>query len=165
MSQLRKQLAGWNDDPSGFDWNFRSISEYLARFDDRVAINVAYLVPHGTLRMMAVGMDDRPATPRELDRMKQWIAEGMVEGAVGLSSGLTYVPGMFATDDELVELCKVLGPYGGYYCPHHRNYGFTRSRRTRAASRWHDARGFPCTSRTRTSASNATAGAPRSSCP
>jgi N-acyl-D-amino-acid deacylase len=123
MNQLRKQLAGWNDDPPGFDWSFRSIGQYLARFDDHAAINVAYLVPHGTLRMMAVGMDDRPATPRELDRMKQWIAEGMVEGAVGLSSGLTYVPGMFATDDELVELCKVLRPYGGYYCPHHRNYG------------------------------------------
>jgi N-acyl-D-amino-acid deacylase len=68
-------------------------------------------------------MDDRAATSSELDRMKRMIAEGMEQGAVGLSSGLTYTPGMFAGDDELVELCKVVAPFGGYYCPHHRNYG------------------------------------------
>jgi len=123
MNQLRRQLAGWNDDPPGFDWSFRSVDEYLARFDGRAAVNVAYLVPHGTLRMIAVGMDDRPATLPELERMKHLVAEGMQQGAVGISSGLTYVPGMFASDDELVELCKVVRPYGGYYCPHHRNYG------------------------------------------
>jgi len=123
MSQLRRQLAGWNDDPPGFDWSFRSVDEYLRRFDERVAINVAYLVPHGTIRMVAVGTDNRPATRAELDEMKRQVAQGMAEGAVGLSSGLTYVPGMFASDDELVELCEVLKPYGGYYCPHHRNYG------------------------------------------
>ena len=123
MDQLRRQLAGWNDDPPNFDWGFRTVDEYLARFDGRAAINVAYLVPHGTLRMIAVGMDDRAATPEELAHMKALVAEAMDQGAVGLSSGLTYVPGMFGSDDELVELCKVLAPYGGYYCPHHRNYG------------------------------------------
>jgi N-acyl-D-amino-acid deacylase len=123
MNQLRRQLVGWNDDPAGFDWEFRTVDEYLARFDGRVAINVAYLVPHGTLRMMAVGMDDRAATPAELTRMKSLVAEAMDQGAVGLSSGLTYVPGMFGSDDEIVELCEVIAPYGGYYCPHHRNYG------------------------------------------
>jgi N-acyl-D-amino-acid deacylase len=123
MNQLRRQLAGWNDDPPGFDWGFRTVGEYLGRFDERTAINVAYLVPHGTLRMIAVGMDDRAATDGELARMKSLVVEAMEQGAVGLSSGLTYVPGMFGSDDELVELCKVLAPYGGYYCPHHRNYG------------------------------------------
>jgi N-acyl-D-amino-acid deacylase len=123
MEQLRRQLYGWNDDPPEFDWSFRSVDEYLARFDDRVAINVAYLVPHGTLRMIAVGMVDRPASDSEQSRMKTLLARGMDEGAVGLSSGLTYAPGMYAPDDELVSLCEVLRAYGGYYCPHHRNYG------------------------------------------
>ena len=123
MDRLRKQLAGWNDDPPGFDWNFRTVGEYLARFDEHVAVNVAYLAPHGTIRMMAVGMENRAATSAELATMKTLVADAMDAGAVGLSSGLTYVPGMFAADAELVELCKVLVPYGGYYCPHHRNYG------------------------------------------
>jgi N-acyl-D-amino-acid deacylase len=123
MTQLRRQLVGWNDDPAGFDWEFRTVDEYLGRFDGRVAINVAYLVPHGTVRMIAVGMDDRPATPEELGRMKSLVIEAMEQGAVGLSSGLTYVPGMFGSDDEIVELCRVMAPYRGYYCPHHRNYG------------------------------------------
>src|SRR5258708_28762900 len=123
MPQLRQQLAGWNDDPPGFDWSFRSISEYRARFEERAAVNVAYLVPHGTVRMMAVGLDDRPATDAELQAMKRIVAEGMDQGAAGLSSGLTYVPGMFGSDDEIVELCRVIAPYGGYYCPPLRNCG------------------------------------------
>src|SRR3954468_8398770 len=123
MAQLRRQLYGWNDDPPDLGWDFRSVDEYLARFAERVAINVAYLVPHGTLRMMAVGMDDRPPTDIELLSMKSMLERGMDDGAVGLSSGLTYAPGMYASDDELVSLCEVLAPYGGYYCPHHRNYG------------------------------------------
>ncbi len=57
--------------------------------------------------------------------MKRLVHEGLVQGAVGLSPGLTYAPGMYATDDELVELCAVMRETGGYYTPHHRNYGMT----------------------------------------
>jgi len=70
-----------------------------------------------------VGWEDRPATPRELDRMRRLVAEGLEEGAVGLSSGLTYTPGMYADNAELEELCRVVARHGGYYCPHHRSYG------------------------------------------
>ncbi|MDH6586954.1 N-acyl-D-aspartate/D-glutamate deacylase [Streptomyces sp. SAI-133] len=55
--------------------------------------------------------------------MRRLIAEGMEQGAVGMSSGLTYTPGMYAEDAELTELCRVVARYGGYYCPHHRSYG------------------------------------------
>jgi N-acyl-D-amino-acid deacylase len=123
LEQLRSQLAGWNDDPEGFDWSWRTVGEYLDRLDGGIAVNAAYLVPHGTLRMIAMGLDDRAPTDAELARMKQLLAEGLAQGAVGLSSGLTYTPGMYADDDELVELCGVLRELGGYYCPHHRNYG------------------------------------------
>jgi N-acyl-D-amino-acid deacylase len=55
--------------------------------------------------------------------MRRLVAEGMEQGAVGLSAGLTYPPGMYAPDAELTELCRVVAAYGGYYCPHHRSYG------------------------------------------
>jgi N-acyl-D-amino-acid deacylase len=124
LTHLRVQLAGWNDDPPGFDWSWRSVAEYLDRFErQRVAINVAYLVPHGTVRMVAMGLDDRGPSDSELIEMKRLVRAGLDEGAVGISTGLTYAPCMYASDDELVELCSVLRETGGYYTPHHRNYG------------------------------------------
>ena len=123
LPQLRTQLAGWNGDPSGFDWSWRTIGEYLDRLDQGIAVNACTLVPHGTLRLCAMGADARPPTEDELAHMKRLLAEGLEEGAVGLSAGLTYTPGMYADDDELVALCEVLGQHGGFYCPHHRNYG------------------------------------------
>lgn len=123
LAGLRTQLAGWNDDPPGFDWNWRGVGEYLDRLDRGIAVNAAYLVPQGTVRMLAVGWESRPATPSELDSMRALVATGLAEGAVGMSSGLTYTPGMYASTDELVALCEVVAAGGGYYSPHHRSYG------------------------------------------
>ncbi|GAB2806370.1 N-acyl-D-amino-acid deacylase family protein [Lentzea nigeriaca] len=123
LATLRSQLAGWNDDPPGFDWNWRSVGQYLDRLDQGIAVNAAYLVPQGTLRMLAVGWEDRPATEAEMLVMKNKLAKSLVEGAFGMSSGLTYTPGMYADTSELVQLCEVVGKYGGYYSPHHRSYG------------------------------------------
>ncbi|MFF7699884.1 N-acyl-D-amino-acid deacylase family protein [Streptomyces lydicus] len=131
LAEVRAQITGWNGGGPGdtsvdFDW--RTVGEYLDRldhgFDGRgIAVNAAYLIPQGTVRMLALGWDDRDATPDELTRMKQLVAEGLEQGAVGLSSGLTYTPGMYASDAELTELCRVVARYDGYYCPHHRSYG------------------------------------------
>ncbi|MFB7271578.1 amidohydrolase family protein [Streptomyces sp. NPDC056244] len=131
LAQVRQTIAGWNGGAPGdtsvdFDW--RTVGEYLDRldhgFDGRgIAVNAAYLVPQGTVRMHAVGWDDRPATDAELALMKRLVAESLEQGAVGMSSGLTYTPGMYADDAELTELCRVVAEYGGYYCPHHRSYG------------------------------------------
>ena len=123
LAQLRSQLAAWNDDPPDFDWSWRSVGEYLDRLDEGIAVNACYLVPHGTVRMCAMGLDDRAPSADELADMKKLIIEGLEQGAVGLSSGLTYAPGMYADDEELIALCEVLRDYGGFYCPHHRNYG------------------------------------------
>jgi len=73
--------------------------------------------------MAVMGMENRAPSPAEMDQMKQLVEQSMREGAVGLSTGLTYAPAMYAGDDELVALCQVLRPYNGFYCPHHRNYG------------------------------------------
>lgn len=123
LANLRTQIAGWNDDPAGFDWNWRSVAEYLDRLDRGIAVNAAYLVPQGTLRMLCVGYDDRPATDAEMDRMRELLARSLDEGAFGMSSGLTYTPGMYADTAELAALCAVVGARGGYYSPHHRSYG------------------------------------------
>ena len=124
LEQLRGQLAGWNDDPPGFDWSWRTVGEYLDRLDrDGIAVNAAYLAPHGTIRMCAMGYDDRAPTDDELAQMKALLAQALDDGAVGLSSGLTYTPGMYADDDELVALLEVVREHGGFYAPHHRNYG------------------------------------------
>ncbi|KAA2256355.1 D-aminoacylase [Solihabitans fulvus] len=123
LAALRGQLAGWNDDPAGFDWDWRSVGEYLDRLDRGVAVNAAYLVPQGTLRMLCLGWEARKATPAELDAMRAVLADSLAQGALGLSSGLTYTPGMYADTDELVALCEVVAARGGYYSPHHRSYG------------------------------------------
>ncbi len=121
--QLRTQLAGWNGDPPEVDWNWSTITEYLDRFEQHSATNKAMLVPHGTVRMAVMGMENRAPTENELAAMRALVDQGMREGAAGLSAGLSYAPAMFAGDNELVELCKALRPYNGFYAPHHRNYG------------------------------------------
>jgi N-acyl-D-amino-acid deacylase len=123
LDTLRGQLAGWNDDPPGFDWDWRSVAGYLDRLDRGIACNAAYLLPQGTIRMLAVGWADRPATESEVDTMRALVATGLAEGALGMSSGLTYTPGMYADTEELVALCEVVAAGGGYYSPHHRSYG------------------------------------------
>jgi N-acyl-D-amino-acid deacylase len=124
LEELRGQLAGWNDDPPGFDWSWRTVGEYLDRLDaNGIAVNAAYLAPHGTIRMCAMGYDDRAPTDDELAHMKRLLAEALEDGGVGLSAGLTYTPGMYADDDELVALLEVVREHGGFYAPHHRNYG------------------------------------------
>lgn len=123
LAQIRQQIAGWNGDPDGFDWNWRSVGQYLDRLDEGIAVNACYLVPQGSVRMLAMGWDDRPATADELARQSQLVAEAMAEGAVGMSSGLTYSPGMYANTAELTELCRIVAALGGYYSPHHRSYG------------------------------------------
>lgn len=123
LAEVRAQITGWNGDGSDIDFDWRGVGEYLDRLDRGIAVNAAYLVPQGTVRMLAVGWEDRPATADELDRMRRLVARGLEEGAFGMSSGLTYTPGMYAPTAELTELCRVVASYGGYYCPHHRGYG------------------------------------------
>ncbi|MFD6176505.1 MULTISPECIES: N-acyl-D-amino-acid deacylase family protein [unclassified Isoptericola] len=122
-SAIRAQIAGWNDDPPGFAWDWESVAGYLDRLDRGIACHAAYLVPQGTLRHLVVGPDERPATTEEVARMGELLAQGMREGALGMSSGLTYTPGMYADDAELAALLRVVAAHGGYYSPHTRSYG------------------------------------------
>ena len=69
QAQLREQLYGWNGDPNGFNWNFNSVAEYLSRVDEGAAVNVAYLIPHGTVRMMVKDNDEGFADKSELSKI------------------------------------------------------------------------------------------------
>jgi N-acyl-D-amino-acid deacylase len=123
LAVVRRQIAGWNGNPTDLDFSWRSVAQYLDRLDEGITPNAAYLVPQGTLRLLAVGADRRPATPAEIRHMQELLAQGLREGAVGMSSGLTYTPGMYADTGELAALCEVVAEIGGFYAPHTRSYG------------------------------------------
>ena len=103
------------------DW--RTLADYFRRLESRSrpALNMATFVGAGGLRTYVIGKDDRPATPAELESMKQLVAAAMEQGALGVSTSLQYVPDRFASTDEIVELAKVAARYGGVYFTHQRS--------------------------------------------
>ena len=103
--------------------DFRTLREYFERLEtrSRPAVNIASFVGAGGVRDYVIGRQDRPATPPELEQMKQLVAQAMEDGALGLSTSLQYVPDRFASTDEIVELAKVAAQYGGIYITHQRS--------------------------------------------
>jgi N-acyl-D-aspartate/D-glutamate deacylase len=101
---------------------FEKASDQIRRFtEEGVGLNVALLVGHGQVRELVMGMENREPTRDELERMKALVKEAMEQGAVGISTGLIYRPGLYAKTDEVLELVKVVAPYGGIYHSHVRN--------------------------------------------
>jgi N-acyl-D-amino-acid deacylase len=122
MRYMRRYTAGFNGNlpTPGKEW--RTVAEFLALFDRRCAINVCTLIPNGNVRMEVMGLDRRPPTPDELAAMRRLVREGMEQGAVGLSSGLDYVPSLYADVHELTALCEEIALFGGVYVTHMRGY-------------------------------------------
>jgi N-acyl-D-amino-acid deacylase len=86
--------------------------------------NIGTLIGHGTVRRNAMGGSfNRPPTTNEMDKMKSLVEQAMKDGAVGLSTGLIYLPGTFAKTEEIIELAKVTSGYGGIYASHMRDEG------------------------------------------
>jgi len=127
MQYMRRYTAGFNGNlpTPGKAWS--SVAEYLAMFDRQCAINVCTLIPNGNVRMEAMGLANRPPTADELAAMRRLVREGMEQGAVGLSTGLDYVPSLYADVRELTELCKEIEPYGGVYVTHMRGYNVQKA--------------------------------------
>jgi N-acyl-D-amino-acid deacylase len=104
------------------DWSPEGYSKYLQHFDNKdISLNYGFYVGHGSIRAGVMGWADRKPSSAELEKMKYYVAESMKSGAVGLSTGLVYPPGMFSQVDELVELCKVVVAHGGIYATHMRS--------------------------------------------
>lgn len=89
--------------------------------EDGIGVNVAQLVPHGSIREKVIGMEDRAPSSEELEEMKQLVQKGMEEGGFGLSSGPFYSPGSYAKTEELVELAREAAEYDGVYTSHIRD--------------------------------------------
>ncbi|WP_396653105.1 family 20 glycosylhydrolase [Microbacterium resistens] len=115
------QIAGWNGLPERI--GPRGMEDFLAEIDAATAGNVAVLVPQGNLRMMVVGHESRTASEDEQRRMGELLGAALDAGAFGMSSGLTYTPGMYADTAELERLCRIVAERGGYWAPHTRSYG------------------------------------------
>lgn len=100
------------------------LAPYLVEREQQgIGINAAYMVGHNTVRQRVMGMANRAPTGDELTRMKALIAEGMRDGAFGISTGLRYLPGNFASTDEVIELSRVAADSGGFYASHLREEG------------------------------------------
>lgn len=114
---LERRLARYE---APFEW--ASLGEFFNCLERQgIAGNVAALVGHGTLRKRVMGWDPHPPRPEALEQMRRLLRQSLEEGAFGLSTGLEYAPGRFATTDELVALAREVASVGGLYATHLRN--------------------------------------------
>ncbi|HET7703285.1 MAG TPA: amidohydrolase family protein, partial [Candidatus Limnocylindrales bacterium] len=102
--------------PITIDW--ATVEDVLARYDSGMAVNVAQLVGNTPLRIAALGWDDRPTTPEATADQRARLREAMEQGAFGVSSGLDYPPGAYATTRELADLANEAAKLGGIYHTH-----------------------------------------------
>ena len=102
------------------DWSTQG--EYEGRLRKQgVSVNVGLYVGHGTVRESVMGHENREPTSGETHKMRRHVEDAMNAGCFGLSAGLGYAPGLYASTDELVDLCKIAAKHGGLYAPHVRS--------------------------------------------
>jgi N-acyl-D-amino-acid deacylase len=127
MGPLSEQMKKDQKERQGdikFDITWTTLGEYLDHLVQLgTSTNVASFVSAATVRVHEIGYDNRAPTPDELERMRGHVRKAMDEGAMGLTTALIYVPGLFAKTDELVELAKVASQSGGMYISHMRSEG------------------------------------------
>ena len=117
----------------GVEVGWSGFGEYLDRLDADIAVNVAALVGHGTVRQCVMDLEERAPSSGELDEMKRLVGDAMRDGAFGMSSGLVYPPGRYADTSELTELCRVVAEHGGIYASHIRGERETMIRAVKEA--------------------------------
>lgn len=110
----------------GVDVDWSSTDEYLLRLAHLgTSVNVATLVGADTIRYGVLGAGDVTPTEDQMERMEELVRDAMVEGAFGLSTGLIYAPGCYASTEEIVRLASATAPFGGIYSSHIRGEGTT----------------------------------------
>lgn len=120
MMQTAKEQQG----DLKFDIAWTSLGDYLMHLETKgVSPNVASFMGATTARIHVLGYEDRKATPAEIDRMQELVAEAMEEGALGIGSSLIYAPSSYADTDELIALMETASGYGGMYISHMRSEG------------------------------------------
>ncbi|HBF4260096.1 TPA: amidohydrolase family protein [Clostridioides difficile] len=122
ISSWRKNLAGLDGESDEIDWKYETTENYLKMMDyNGVGLNETYLVPHGNVRMEAMGLEDRPATKEEIQKMCEITERELKAGAIGLSTGLIYIPCAYSLTEEIIEMCKVVAKYDGIFVVHQRS--------------------------------------------
>ena len=124
LSDEMKRRAKADQGDLKFDIEWTTLSEYLQFLERRgVAPNVASYVGATTIREHVIGLEDKKATPEQIERMRQLVRREMEAGALGIGSSLIYAPAFYAPTEELIELCKVAAQYKGKYISHMRSEG------------------------------------------
>jgi N-acyl-D-amino-acid deacylase len=118
LEALAHMNAGLDGRPDiAYDWG--SVESYLDRLDGiHPSVNLAFLVGNSALRMAAIGWEEVEASETDIANMRAMLREAMAQGAIGLSSGLDYPPGAYATTDELAALTNEAAKHGGFYHTH-----------------------------------------------
>ena len=118
----RRMIEQMGDLKYSITWT--SLSEYLKHLEEQgVSQNVASFIGATTIREHVIGLEDKPATPEQLNKMRALVREEMEAGALGIGSSLIYAPAFYASTEELIELCKVAAQYQGKYISHMRSEG------------------------------------------
>jgi N-acyl-D-amino-acid deacylase len=122
-SEMKKRaLTGQGD--FKFDIPWTTLAEYLTYMEKRgVTPNVASFIGAGTVRTYVIGLEDKKATPEQLQQMREVVRREMEAGALGIGSSLIYAPDTYASTEELIEMCKEAAKYKGIYISHMRNEG------------------------------------------
>lgn len=122
ISSWRKNLAGLDGTSDIIDWTYQTTEGYLNQMEKAtVGLNYTFLVPHGNIRMEAMGLEGRAATDEEIQKMCEITRREMEAGAFGLSTGLIYIPCAYSETKELIEMCKVVAEYDGELVVHQRS--------------------------------------------
>lgn len=123
IESWQRNIAGLDGTPT-VDWDWKTVGNYLDKIEkNNPSYNLATLAPHGNIRMEVMGLENRFATDEEIEKMRQILRRSLDEGAVGLSTGLIYVPCCFAEMKELEALCQVIAEYGAPLVIHQRSEG------------------------------------------
>ena len=119
-AMIKENQSGYDHYHITPDW--RTFTEYFARLKKQgMGINLGTYIGAASVREMVLGYGDRAPTPDELKKMQALVAEGMQEGALGLSTALQYPPAPYAKTDELIALAQTASQYGGIYATHMRS--------------------------------------------
>lgn len=120
-SEAEKILRAVNSwmTPDQVEWRWRTLGDYLKRIENNgLPLNVASLTPHGPVRISAMGLSKGPPSRAQLKKMRSLVEQSMKDGALGLSTGLIYPPGMYSNAEELKDLAGIVSDYGGIYTSH-----------------------------------------------
>ena len=122
----RRYLSGLLGEPPE-DLDMSSVTAFRSHYHKKVAINTAYCVAHGAVRLETVGFHDLPLNGDAMKKAKRLVQEGIEQGAVGLATGMSYHPNAWSDTAELVELCKAAREAGGVYVTHLRDVNTDRA--------------------------------------